>query len=204
MKWSRIFAPKDANYFVPGDWNMEDDRFGGKTKASQTTKQWDGFRSKGSQKRHEQDFLRGIKETIRTPWARPIRKTVFVNRDADLTNGQFKDDSGWRFSASASTRSWSIANGYATYTAGSTDTMYQGVNAVSGAVYEVVFTIYAYVGAGSITASIGTTSGTARIGDGTYTEQITSGGTNPGRLTFTPGAGGTSFNLDDVRVLRVG
>ena len=82
-------------------------------------------------------------------------------------------------------------------------TMYQDVGGVTGKVYEVVYTITKYVGTGSCTVSMGSGSGTARTSDGEYSERITSSGTNPERLTFTPAAGATSFNIDFVRILRL-
>ena len=202
MKWKQFINPRNGTWFTPGDWNAIDDRSGKKVKASAASKQWDGFMTTQALRRHEQDFLRGIKERIRTPWNRTEGSAdVFVNAAAIVTNGNFITDTAWTKGAS-----WSIDTDKqaASYAAGTTDTMYQDVNAVSGATYEVVYTVFNYVGAGSVTASIGTASGTARTSDGTYTENITSAGTTPSRLTFTPGAGGTSFDIDYVRVLRVG
>lgn len=192
-KW-RDTQSDGRNTFIAGTWNAIDDRSGAKVKASDTRKQWDGFRTVKPQKRHEQDFLRARKEKIGTPWTRP-RTDNFVNEFAMLRNGNFITDADWTKGSS-----WSIATGFATYS-GSTDTLYQDFNGVSGKKYEVVFTIFNYV-SGSLTASIGTASGTARSGNGTFTEEITSAGTNPSRLTFTPGTG--AFKLDSVRILRVG
>lgn len=199
MKWENFVTPENKTTFIPGDWNIIDDITGRKVKASKTTKQWDGFRSTKSQKRHEQDFLRSHPERIRTPWSRPEPPDEFVNVGAVVTNGTFVTDTGWTLGSS-----WSIANGFASYLAGSTDTMHQSVNAVVDKKYLVTFTVFNYVGSGNVTASIGTANGTARTGNGTFSEEITSSGTNPDRLTFTPGSGGTSFNIDKVRVLRVG
>jgi len=198
VKWQH--RKKDPE-FVTGDHNVIDDYTGFKVKASTLKPQWDGFRTQASNlsERHPQDFIRATKERIGTPWNRSPQPEVFMNQDAIVTNGTFIADTDWEKGSS-----WGIANGYATYTAGSTDTLYQSVNAVSGKIYEVVYTVFNYVGAGSITASLGTTSGTARTGNGEFSEKITSGGANADRLTFTPGAGGTSFNIDFVRVLRVG
>ena len=199
MKWEDFATPQDKTIFVDGDWNVIDDRSGRKVKASETTKQWDGMRSTRSQRRHPQDFLRSTPERIRTPWNRPeVVEDTFVNQAAELTNGNFLSDTGWSKGSS-----WTIANGFASWVAGSTDTMYQSVNAVSGATYQVTYTLFNYVGAGSLTPSIGATAGTARSAPGTYTDNIVSAGANPSRLTFTPGAGGTSFDIDMVRVLRV-
>ena len=202
MKWKQFINPRNGTWFRAGDWNAIDDRSGKKVKASTETKQWDGFYSTRSQRRHEQDFLRGVKERIRTPWNRTEGSDdTFVNTAAIVTNGNFVTDTAWTKGAS-----WSIDTDKqaASYAAGSTDTMYQDIGAVTGKKYQVVYTVYNYVGAGSVTASIGTASGTARTGNGTYSEDITSAGTTPSRLTFTPGAGGTSFDIDFVRVLRVG
>ena len=199
MKWSKFATSQSQTRFNAGDWNTIDDRSGRKVKASATSKQWDGMRTTQALRRHEQDFLRGIKEVIRTPWARTEVTDTFVNQAATVTNGRFTTDTGWTKGSS-----WTTASGFAAWVAGSSDTMYQSVDAVSGKVYEVTFTLYDYVGAGSLTVSVGTASGTARTSAGTYTENITSAGTNPERLTFTPDAAGTSFKVDDVRVLRVG
>ena len=201
MKWAAFVEKTGGTRFVEGDWNVIDDRSGRKVKASDVGLQWDGMRTTRPQRRHEQDFIRSTPERIRTPWARIDPDDTFVNQFAKVTNGNFITDSGWTKGAS-----WSIdtSKDAATYTAGSTDTLYQSVSALTGKIYEVEFTVFNWVGNGSITPSIGTASGTARTGNGTYKENITSGGTNPDRLTFTPGAGGTSFDLDFVRVLRVG
>ena len=192
-KW-RNSQSDGRNTFVAGTWNVIDDRSGAKVKASATQKQWDGYRTVKPQPRHEQDFLRARKERIGTPWTRP-RTDNFVNEFAKLKNGNFITDTDWTKGAS-----WSIANGFATYS-GSTDTMYQDCNAQSGSVYEVEFTIFGYT-SGSLTAAIGTASGTTRSGNGTFKENITSSGTTPERLTLTPASG--AFKLDRVRVLRVG
>ena len=201
MKWSRFLSPRDKTKFVDGDFNVIDDRSGRKVKASQTSLQWDGMRLVGAERRHEQDFIRSTPERIRTPWARVEADTVFVNTAAVVTNGTFITDSGW-----TKGDSWSIDTNKqaASYAAGGTDTLYQSVGALDSSQYEVIYTVFNYVGAGSITASLGTASGAARTGNGTYTETITSSGSNPDRLTFTPASGVTSFDLDFVNVLRVG
>lgn len=198
MKWDRFIDRPHKTKFVGGDWNVIDDETGFKVKASTVGKQWDGFRLVDPKIRHPQDFLRSRTERIRTPWARPEVADTFRKEGVIFTNGNFVNTTGWTLGSS-----WGIANGFATWTAGSTDTMYQSVNAQSGKIYEVTFDLFSYVGAGGLTPSIGTQSGTTRTQNGTYTEQITSDGVND-RLTFTPTAGGTSFNIDNVRVLRVG
>ena len=85
MKWARFVESPQKTTFTPGDWNVLDDLTGMKVKASETTKQWDGYRSTKSQKRHEQDFLRGTTERIRTPWARPESDDSFKNTASALT-----------------------------------------------------------------------------------------------------------------------
>lgn len=200
MKWGRYYQPDNKNRFVPGDWNSIDDRFGTKVKASKTQKQWDGFRTVAAERRHEQDFIRAVSERIRSPYSRPEVRDQFRNQGVTVENGLFTTDSDWTKGVS-----WSIdTDKRAASWTGSTDTLFQSVNAQSGSTYEVVFTVFNYVGAGSVTASVGATSGTARTGNGTYLENILSGGANPDRITFTPGAGGTSFDITAVRVLRVG
>jgi len=201
MKWSRFALPQNRTWFEEGGWNVIDDRSGLKVKASTTSRQWDGMRTTRALRRHEQDFLRATKERIRAPWNRVEQDDSFRVQGATLTNGNFVTDTDWTKGAS-----WTIdtSKQAATYTAGSTDTLYQSVDAVSGKKYEVEFTVFNWVGAGSVTPSVGTASGTAVSANGTYKQTITSSGTTPDRLTFTPGAGGTSFDLDFVRILRTG
>ena len=79
MKFRKFANPPNRTYFTPGDWNMIDDRFGIKIKASDTTRQWDGFRTKAAERRHEQDFIRSVNERIRSPWNRPEATDTFVN-----------------------------------------------------------------------------------------------------------------------------
>jgi len=85
-KWSKFVTPPDKTWFQDGGWNMIDDRSGEKVKASTTTLQWDGMRSTRSQRRHEQDFLRGFPERIRTPWSRVEPTDDFVNGAFVATN----------------------------------------------------------------------------------------------------------------------
>ncbi len=75
MKWSKF----NRNYFRPGDWNAIDDVTGFKVKASETSLQWDGMRTKKALPRHPQDFLRALPERIRTPWTRSEGDDTFVN-----------------------------------------------------------------------------------------------------------------------------
>jgi len=84
MKWT-LFAKTRGDEFKEGDWNVIDDRSGRKVKASATGLQWDGMRTVKPQKRHEQDFLRGRPERIKTPWTR-IEENVFVNGAFVATN----------------------------------------------------------------------------------------------------------------------
>jgi len=86
MKWSRFLTPGDKTWFVPGDWNAIDDRFGNKVKASTVGRQWDGFRTVHPERRHEQDFIRSVPERIRTPWNRPEPDDKFVNGAFVATN----------------------------------------------------------------------------------------------------------------------
>ncbi|MCH8022924.1 MAG: hypothetical protein IH932_04185 [Thaumarchaeota archaeon] len=116
MKWSRFITPRRQTVFVPGDWNSIDDRFGTKVKASSTSLQWDKFRTVAAQRRHEQDFIRSTNETIRTPFSRPEPTDGFINQGAVVLNGNFYVDEKWTKGSS-----WTIDNGYATYTAGSTE-----------------------------------------------------------------------------------
>jgi len=199
MKFSRFLHPSGSKTrFVPGDWNYVDDISGHpKKKASTAEKQWDGRMTGHASPRHEQDFLRSTPERIRTPWTRPDQSDTFVNQLLDITNPNFVVTTDWTLGSS-----WSIANGFASYLAGSTDTMFQDIDALDGVEYEITYTIFNYVGGGSCTISLGTASGTARTTNGTFTEKITSSGANPSRLTFTPASGVTSFNIDKILGLR--
>lgn len=71
--------------FVEGDWNVIDDLTGLKLKASQTRKRWDNaiVRADLWEERHPQDFLRGRKEKIGAPWARPEQDDNFGQTGAD-------------------------------------------------------------------------------------------------------------------------
>ena len=82
MKWS-TFIGEDSDHFKEGDWNVIDDMTGFKVKASETVKQWDGARTARPLKRNPQDFLRGRKERIRTPFARPEATDVFGQTSVD-------------------------------------------------------------------------------------------------------------------------
>lgn len=84
MKWNRFFHEPTKTIFIPGDWNLIDDLTGMKVKASATTKEWDGFRSTKSQRRHEQDFLRSFPERIRTPFARPEQTDTFAESTSNM------------------------------------------------------------------------------------------------------------------------
>src|ERR1700749_561149 len=59
------------DYFVGGDWNAYCARCGGKFKASQLRKQWQGYYvcPDDWEQRQPQDFVRSIREHPEVPWA---------------------------------------------------------------------------------------------------------------------------------------
>ena len=86
MKWD-AFIGKDSDHFVPGDWNVIDDMTGMKVKASQTVKQWDGFRTTKPRPRHPQDFLRSVPEKT-IPWGRTEQTDTYVETTNNMLSSQ--------------------------------------------------------------------------------------------------------------------
>lgn len=72
-------------YFLAGDFNVFDDMTGFKRKASECLERWDKMIMPAHlfEERHPQDFLRGKKETIGTPWARPELTDKFGQTSAE-------------------------------------------------------------------------------------------------------------------------
>lgn len=62
-----------------GDWNAVCDSCGGKFKASQMKRRWDGFMvcKDDFEMRHPQDFLKARSDKISVPWSRPQLPVVF-------------------------------------------------------------------------------------------------------------------------------
>ena len=61
------------DYFAKGDYNAICDRCGGKRKASQLRKDWQGFMLCTTcwEPRHPQDYVRAKVERVGVPWSRP-------------------------------------------------------------------------------------------------------------------------------------
>jgi len=74
-----------ADYLRDGDWNAICDECGKKFKASQLKLRWDGFMvcQRDWEPRHPQDFVRGVKDTMNTPWSRTNPEVNFG--DVSLT-----------------------------------------------------------------------------------------------------------------------
>jgi len=91
--------------------------------------------------------------------------------DELITNGGFDTDSDW-----SKGTGWAIADGKATKTAGSANSLVQAINGTVGATYEITFTISDY-SAGSLQPFIGGSgASTARSANGTYTQSRTLAG----------------------------
>ncbi len=102
---------------------------------------------------------------------------ITLEGDTIVSNGGFASGTGWTPGIG-----WSIASGVATKAEGIAANLYQDCSAVSGLVYQVIYTITAYT-AGTLTADLGGTNGTGRTATGTYVEDIQCGTSNS-RITF--------------------
>jgi len=71
------------DYYLGGDWNAYCARCGGKFKASQLRKQWQGYYvcSDDWEPRQPQDFVRSIREHPEVPWSQNPAD-VFVSASA--------------------------------------------------------------------------------------------------------------------------
>jgi len=69
-----------ADYYAPGDWNIQCYECGRKRKASMVVKNWQGYYvcRKDYEPRHPQDFVRGVPERPMPPWVQPPPEDVFV------------------------------------------------------------------------------------------------------------------------------
>lgn len=110
-----------------------------------------------------------------------------------VVNGAFADSSSWTWGTG-----WAhdATNLEADHTAGNTAALEQNVSAVTGEIYQVVFTVKNRT-TGSITPQVGGVNGAAVSANTTSTQQIRATGT--GNLKFTPSS---DFNgsLDDISV----
>jgi hypothetical protein len=85
MKWRKFARAVSKTTFVPGDWNVIDDLTGLELKASETKMRWDNavVRADLNEPRHPQDYLRGSKDEMRTPWSRPEQADKFGQTGPD-------------------------------------------------------------------------------------------------------------------------
>lgn len=69
------------NYFSRGEWNAICDVCGGKKKASELRKRWDGFMvcNIDWEMRHPQDFIKAPKNEQGIPWARDEPSDQFIS-----------------------------------------------------------------------------------------------------------------------------
>lgn len=77
-----------ADYWKPHDFNAICDRCGKKFKGSELKKTWDGLMVCDSdwEPRHPQDFVRGVKDDMSTPYSRSEATDTFLN-PGDVTPG---------------------------------------------------------------------------------------------------------------------
>lgn len=68
-----------ADRYADGEWNFYCDLCGKKQKSNQGVKTWDNHYVCQSHKeqRNPQDFVRGVKETLRVPWVRALAPDTF-------------------------------------------------------------------------------------------------------------------------------
>lgn len=68
------------NYYASGQWNFYCDLCGKKQKSGDGVKTWDNRYVCRSHKevRNPQDFVRGVRDAVAPPWARPQPPNVFV------------------------------------------------------------------------------------------------------------------------------
>lgn len=71
----------NADYYKPGDWNAICDGCGRKFKASELRRDWKGRMMCPAQwePRQPQDFVKGVKDDMATPWSRPDPPPTYVN-----------------------------------------------------------------------------------------------------------------------------
>ena len=80
-----------ADYYAQGDWNAVCYTCGGKFKATELRKQWQGyFTCKDCwEPRHPQDFVKGVADNMAVPWAQPTPAYTFT------TFGTLQAASAW-------------------------------------------------------------------------------------------------------------
>lgn len=73
----------EADYFAPGEWNVECERCDKKIKASDAYHEWNGLVvcRQCYDPRQPQDFVRGRRDRQSVPDPRPDPDPVFVNDD---------------------------------------------------------------------------------------------------------------------------
>lgn len=112
-----------------------------------------------------------------------------------VVNGDFAAGGSWTDSNSR----WAISGGKAVHSGLASDYVNTGGTAPAGSVvYECTFTVSNYA-SGTIQIVVGGTAGTARTANGTFTQNITAGGTTKVTLS-APGL--TDLSVDNVTVRR--
>ena len=109
----------------------------------------------------------------------PMRSEVFnlrdlwveIHREGIVANGNFDTDTIW-----SKGTGWTIGSGKATHAGGAGDLTQAGI-LVSSDIYEVIYTISGR-SAGTLTPKCGTAAGTAQSTNDTFTDRITSNGTD--------------------------
>jgi hypothetical protein len=76
----------EADYLLPGDWNVTCDLCGRKAKAINVEKTWDNqyVCRHHKERRNPQDYLRGIKDDPSVPFSRPQPPLSFVSNSHEL------------------------------------------------------------------------------------------------------------------------
>ena len=84
-------SQNQPDYFVGGDWNAYCARCGGKFKASQLRKQWQGYYvCPGDwEPRQPQDFVRSIRERPEVPWSQDPAD-IFVATPVSFQNNKLQ------------------------------------------------------------------------------------------------------------------
>lgn len=70
----------DDKHYVPGDFYRMCDRTGFKVRAGRTQKEWTGMIVRGQswERRHPQDFVRGVRDDQTVPMPRPRQVDLFI------------------------------------------------------------------------------------------------------------------------------
>jgi hypothetical protein len=69
-----------ADYYEPGDWNVQCYRCGMKRKAGTLKKQWQGFWvcPEHWEERQPQDFVKAVPDQMAVPWSQPLPANTFT------------------------------------------------------------------------------------------------------------------------------